>query len=227
MKPQKSTTSKRAAKPVAEPTRPRSSRATAATPKKYTEVNESADEDSPPTTRKPRTTGRNAKPAKDGKKSARKGRGKKAGSDSDTEGEGEDAEMALHADEGAGEDTVDPPVSKAQSKGRDGGRKRGSAAVVDDVQGEVDEEEEYAPLVTTPGVKVKANLNIGIGSPRRSAPRQSPLPLKKSSRSRPRRLLLLRPLTRRLRLRPKTLQRKPPKQKIRANLEKAFSAESR
>lgn len=134
--------------------------------------------------------------------------------------------MALHADEGAGEDTVDPPVSKAQSKGRDGGRKRGAAAV-DDVQDEIDEEEEYTPLVTTPRTKVKANLNIGIGSLRRSAPRQSPLPLKRSSRSRPRRLLLLRPLTRRLRLRPKTLQRKPPKQKIRANLEKAFSAESR
>ena len=135
--------------------------------------------------------------------------------------------MALHADEGAGEDTVDPPVSKAQSKGRDGGRKRGAAAVVDDVQGEIGEEEEYAPLVTTTRANIKANLNIGIGSLRRSAPRQSPLPLKRSSRSRPKRLLLLRPLTRRLRLRPKTLQRKPPKQRRRVNLKKAFLAESR
>jgi len=62
------------------------------------------------------------------------------------------------------------------------------------------------------------NLDTGIGSPRRSAPRQSPPPLKRSNRSRPRRPLLLQLPTGRLRLKLKILQRKPPKQR---NLEEA------
>jgi len=55
--------------------------------------------------------------------------------------------MALHVDDGVGEDTIDPPAPKTQSKGRDGGRKRGAATAVGDVQDEIDEEEGYAPLL--------------------------------------------------------------------------------
>jgi hypothetical protein len=80
------------------------------------------------------------KSTRDGRKKAGKGRGKKAGGDSDTEAE--DAEMVLHADDDIEEDAADLPPLKAQSKGRGGGRKRKATAVVGDVQDEVGEEEE-------------------------------------------------------------------------------------
>jgi len=134
--------------------------------------------------------------------------------------------MALHADGGVEEDAIDSPAPKMQSKGRDGGRKRGAATAVGDVQDEIDEEEEYVPLVTITRAG-KANFDTGIGSPRRSAPRQSPPPLKRSNRSRPRRPLPLPLPTGRPRLKPKVLQRKPPKQRIGANLEEAPLVESR
>ncbi|KAG0135465.1 hypothetical protein HOY82DRAFT_576799 [Tuber indicum] len=182
VKSRNSATSKKPAKSAAatEPTRPRSSRATAATPKKYIEVNESADDDSPPAARKSRTTAppaRSMKSTRDGRKKAGKGRGKKAGGDSDTEAE--DAEMVLHADDDIEEDAADLPPLKAQSKGRGGVRKRKATAVVGDVQDEVGEEEEYAPLNITPRIEIEANLNTGNRQPKKKRTKAKSAPTKK------------------------------------------------